>query len=108
MRRRSGFSLTFRSYSDAIQTFPSSTGTETVPCFASVEPKATRQLADRDRLVGAIEKTSGASVLAQVTYIYDALDRRISMDENGTQTWTLYDPATSNPIMDFNGSGRER
>ena len=27
------------------------------------------------------------------------------MDENGTQTWTLYDPATSDPIMDFNGSG---
>jgi RHS repeat-associated protein len=27
------------------------------------------------------------------------------MDENGTQTWTLYDPSTSDPIMDFNGSG---
>jgi RHS repeat-associated protein len=27
------------------------------------------------------------------------------MDENGTQTWTLYDPATSEPIMDFNASG---
>ena len=25
------------------------------------------------------------------------------MDENGTQTWTLYDGST--PIMDFNGSG---
>ena len=25
------------------------------------------------------------------------------MDENGAQTWTLYD--SSDPIMDFNGSG---
>jgi RHS repeat-associated protein len=31
------------------------------------------------------------------------LDNRIGMDENGTQTWTLYDG--SDPIMDFNGSG---
>ena len=38
-----------------------------------------------------------------VTYTYDALDNRIGMDENGTQTWTLYD--RGNPIMDFNGSG---
>ena len=35
--------------------------------------------------------------------LYDALDNRIGMDENGTQTWTLYDGGT--PIMDFNGSG---
>ena len=34
---------------------------------------------------------------------YDALDNRIGMDENSTQTWTLYD--RGNPIMDFNGSG---
>ena len=32
-----------------------------------------------------------------------ALGNRIGMDENGTQTWTLYDGG--NPIMDFNGSG---
>ena len=38
-----------------------------------------------------------------MTYTYDALDNRIGMDENGTQTWTLYDG--SDPIMDFNGSG---
>jgi RHS repeat-associated protein len=31
------------------------------------------------------------------------LDNRIGMDENGTQTWTLYDG--SDPVMDFNGSG---
>jgi RHS repeat-associated protein len=27
------------------------------------------------------------------------------MDENGTQTWTLYDPASGTPIMAFNGPG---
>ena len=31
------------------------------------------------------------------------LDNRIGMDENGTQTWTLYDG--SDPVMDFNSSG---
>jgi hypothetical protein len=35
--------------------------------------------------------------------LYDALDNRIGMDENGTQTWTLYDGGT--PIMDFSQSG---
>jgi RHS repeat-associated protein len=38
-----------------------------------------------------------------VSYTYDALGNRIGMDENGTQTWTLYDG--SDPIMDFNSSG---
>ena len=57
----------------------------------------------RGLMTGAVEKTSGGTVLAQVTYTYDALDNRIGMDENGTQTWTLYDG--SDPIMDFNGSG---
>ena len=41
--------------------------------------------------------------MEQVTYTYDALDDRIGTDENGTQTWTLYDG--SDPIMDFNGGG---
>jgi RHS repeat-associated protein len=57
----------------------------------------------RNRMTGAVEKTSGGTVLAQATYTYDALDNRIGMDENGTQTWTLYDG--SDPVMDFNGSG---
>ena len=57
----------------------------------------------RNRLVGAVEKTSGGTVLEQVTYTYDALDNRIGEDENNTQTWTLYDG--SDPIIDFNGSG---
>ena len=54
-------------------------------------------------MVTAVEKTSGGTTLESVTYAYDALDNRIGMDENGTQTWTLYDQG--NPIMDFNSSG---
>ena len=54
-------------------------------------------------MTGAVEKASDDTVLAQVTYTYDALGNRIGMDENGTQTWTLYDGST--PIMDFNSSG---
>jgi len=57
----------------------------------------------RNRLTGAVEKSSAGTTLAQVTFTYDALDNRIGMDENGTQTWTLYDGDT--PVMDFNGSG---
>jgi RHS repeat-associated protein len=57
----------------------------------------------RGRMVTAVEKTSGGSTLESVTYTYDALDNRIGMDENGTQTWTLYDGGT--PIMDFSQSG---
>jgi hypothetical protein len=57
----------------------------------------------RGQMTGAVEKTSGGTVLAQVSYTYDALGNRIGMDENGTQTWTLYDG--SDPIMDFNSSG---
>ena len=45
----------------------------------------------RGRMVTAVEKTSGGTTLESVTYTYDALDNRIGMDENGTQTWTLYD-----------------
>jgi YD repeat-containing protein len=57
----------------------------------------------RNLMTGAVEKTSTGTILAQATYTYDALDNRIGMDENGTQTWTLYDG--SDPIMDFNSSG---
>ena len=52
-------------------------------------------------MTSAVEKTSGGTILSQATYTYDALDNRIGMDENGTQTWTLYDGTM--PIMDFNG-----
>jgi RHS repeat-associated protein len=54
-------------------------------------------------MTGAVEKNSDDTVISQTTYTYDALGNRIGMDENGTQTWTLYDG--SDPIMDFNGSG---
>jgi RHS repeat-associated protein len=57
----------------------------------------------RNRMTGAVETNSSHTVLSQVTYTYDALDNRIGLDENGTQTETLYDGST--PIMDFNGSG---
>ena len=57
----------------------------------------------RNRMTGAVEKTSGGSTLAQVTYTYNALDNRIGKDENGTQTWTLFDG--SDPVMDFSGAG---
>jgi RHS repeat-associated protein len=55
------------------------------------------------QMTGAVEKTSGGTVLAQVSYTYDALGNRIGMDENGTQTWTRYDG--TDPIMDFSSSG---
>ncbi len=57
----------------------------------------------RDLMTGTVEKNSSGTILAQVTYTYDALDNRIGMDENGTQTWTLSDGP--DPVMDFNGSG---
>ena len=57
----------------------------------------------RNRMTSAVEKSSSGSTLAQVTYTYDALDNRIGRDENGTQTWTLYDGST--PVMDFTSSG---
>jgi hypothetical protein len=39
--------------------------------------------------------------------LYDALDRRIGVDDSGTQTWTVYDGAgaDADPYADFNSSG---
>jgi RHS repeat-associated protein len=56
----------------------------------------------RNRLT---EVTTGGTVVA--TYTYDALNRRIGTDDNGTQTWTVYDGMSpdANPYADFNGSG---
>ena len=34
--------------------------------------------------------TTLRTTLESVTYTYDVLGNRIGMDENGTQTWTLY------------------
>ena len=41
------------------------------------------------------------------TYTYDALGRRIGIDDSGTQTWTVYngESADANPYADFNSSG---
>jgi RHS repeat-associated protein len=57
----------------------------------------------RNRMTSAVEKDSSGTIIAQATFTYDALDSRIGTDENGTQTWTLFDGNT--PVMDFNGSG---
>ena len=61
----------------------------------------------RNRLTGVVEKNSGGTILMQGTYTYDALDRRIGVDETvsgtETKTWTVYDGV--NPYADFNGSG---
>jgi RHS repeat-associated protein len=58
----------------------------------------------RNRLVSV---TQGGSTIA--SYTYDALNRRIGFNVNGTQTWTVYDgkAATANPYadFDFDGSG---
>ncbi len=45
--------------------------------------------------------TVGGTVLA--TYTYDALGRRIGIDDNGSQTWTVYDgtSADAQPYADF-------
>ena len=58
-------------------------------------------------MVSAVEKNSGGTTILQATYTYDALDRRIGVDETiggtETKTWTVYDG--KNPYADFNGSG---
>ena len=56
----------------------------------------------RNRLT---EVTTGGTVVA--TYTYDALNQRIGTDDNGTQTWTVYDGKSpdAEPYADFNGSG---
>ncbi len=56
----------------------------------------------RNRLT---EVTVGGTIVA--TYTYNALDQRIGIEDNGTQTWTVYDgtSADAHPYADFNGSG---
>jgi RHS repeat-associated protein len=62
----------------------------------------------RDRLTGVLEKSSLGAVLAQATYTYDALDRRIGFSDfaaggSTAQTWTVYDG--QEPYADFGSSG---
>jgi YD repeat-containing protein len=56
----------------------------------------------RNRLTNV---TQGGTIIA--TYTYNALDQRIGIKDNGTQTWTVYDgtSADANAYADFNGSG---
>ena len=58
----------------------------------------------RNRLVEVQQVVSGVtSMVAQ--YTYDALNRRIGVSEDGSTTWTLYDGTSTDPLIDFNGSG---
>ena len=59
-----------------------------------------------NRMTVATEKNSGGTTLNQVTYTYDALDRRIVVNSNGTITRTAYEGsgADANPYADFNGT----
>jgi YD repeat-containing protein len=54
-------------------------------------------------MTSAVEKDASGTILAQVSYTYDALDNRIGRNENGVQTWTLHDGST--PVMDFTSPG---
>ena len=57
----------------------------------------------RNLMTSAVEKNSSGTILAQANFTYDALGNRIGINENGVQTWTLYDG--SDPVMDFTSSG---
>jgi RHS repeat-associated protein len=62
----------------------------------------------RNRMTAAVEKNSGGTTLAQVSYTYDALDRRINVNvSGGSNTWTVFNGsgADANPYADYTGSG---
>jgi len=50
-----------------------------------------------------IERTSGGAAVHQVSYVYDALDRRITQTIDGTTTYTVYDG--ENAWADFTSTG---
>ena len=56
----------------------------------------------RNRLT---EVTQGGTLVA--TYVYNALDQRIGIQESGARTWTVYNGPSADalPYADFNGSG---
>ena len=61
---------------------------------------------NRNRLVSAVEKSSGGTTLSQATYTYNALNQRIGFDDNGTQTWTVFDGTSrSQPLRRFQRLG---
>ncbi len=61
----------------------------------------------QNRMVGSTEKTTGGTVLTRGTFAYDALDRRVEVDETigGTEvkTWIVCDG--TNVYAELNGSG---
>lgn len=62
-----------------------------------------------NQMTGFTEKNSGGTTIAQGTYVYDVLDRRIETAETvsgtSTTTWTVFNGSSNMPFMDFNGSG---
>jgi RHS repeat-associated protein len=62
----------------------------------------------RQRLVGAIRKSSGGIVLGETTFTYDALDRLIKRVTNGSATWTVYDGDAVWADYDMNGQVKTR
>ncbi len=58
----------------------------------------------RNRLI-EVDQVSGGVRTVLATYVYDALNRRIAVTESGATTWTVYDGFSTEPLMDFNGSG---
>jgi RHS repeat-associated protein len=61
-----------------------------------------------NRMTAAVEKNSGGTTLAQVSYTYDALGRRIDVNASGgSNTWTVFNGSGSdaNPYADYTGSG---
>jgi RHS repeat-associated protein len=59
----------------------------------------------RNRLTSVTDKTSGGSVTSQVTYTYDALDRRIKIDDGTDVLKVAYDGQAV--ILDFDGSNNQ-
>ena len=60
----------------------------------------------RNRLTEVDAKVGGVTTVL-ATYTYDALDRRIGIAEAGATTWTVFDGTTTDPLLDFNGSGSQ-
>ncbi len=57
----------------------------------------------RNRLTRVQMRTAAGTVTSQSNYVYDALDRRIIVDANGTKVATVY--VGSAPWVDFDASG---
>ncbi len=57
----------------------------------------------RNRLTRVAVRTSSGAVTSQSSFVYDALDRRILMDNNGTKVSTVY--VGTAPWADFSASG---